>query len=746
MDSETTMAGWPGARWTGVPGASLWCRVRARRTGAVLGFVAAAGLLLAGSAPLGAQEPREDFPGEPPQPLPAEDVSFPEVGRDTLDNGLELVVVENHEQPVISARLYVPAGAAADPEGKEGLASLTASVLDKGTGSRSAADIASAVEGLGASLGAGASKDYGFARVTSLTKHFPRVMEIFADVVKNATFPDEEFDTQQRRTVSGLRAQLGQPGVLASRKFSSVVYGEHPYGEDPEPGSVGNIAAEDLRAFHSERWVPEGSLLILAGDIDLAGARRFARRWLGDWEGPAPPAPGMPDPPAREGRRIYLVHRPASVQAVLRVGHLGLERESEDRHAVDVMNRILGGGANARLFLILREEKGWTYGAYSSFSDPRDVGTFSARAEVRTPVADSALAELLDQIRRIREETVSGEELEDARSYLTGHFPLEIETPEEVASRVADALLQGRGVEYLESYRSRVREVDARDVRRVAREYLHSDRAAIVVVGDARELYEKLVPFGPVTLFDEEGEEIQLADLEVRRSGVELSAERIREGTFTYGLMFRGNRAGQLEMTVERLEDGNYRVTESLSGAVGNQTTRYVMTPSLGPVSVTQEGQMGPVSAKMDLDYSGSRVTGTAIVPRQGQGEGGRPEMEEISVDTALAAGTIDQNMAGPAVLAASLAEGAEFRLPSYSPRSGVTALRAEVTGEETVEVAAGTFDVYRIQVRVGQQTLSMLVSRQAPRFLIRQEVAGAPVTLELEEGPGGSEDGSDSP
>jgi predicted Zn-dependent peptidase len=293
-----------------------------------------------------------------------------------------------------------------------------------------------------------------------LTDLLPTVPEVLADLVRHPTFPVEEVANQKERTSSALQQQLSQPNALASRRFRSLVYGDHPYGDDPRPGDVEGLTRADLRAFHETRYTPRGSLLVFAGDIGLEEARGIARGRFGDWDGPPGEARELPAPPEPDSLRIHLVHRPGSSQSSVWIGHLGPAEGTADRHALDVLNQVLGAGPASRLFRILREEKGWTYGAYSQFTEPRHRGYFVASADVRPPVTDSTLAETMDQLRRIRDEPVSEDELRDAKSYIVGHFPLEIETPQQVASRVADVLLRGLEIDYLETYRCRSAAVD----------------------------------------------------------------------------------------------------------------------------------------------------------------------------------------------------------------------------------------------------------------------------------------------
>jgi zinc protease len=677
--------------------------------------------LLAAPAGLAAQQ---GFPSKAPPPLKAKPVHFPAVGRDTLSNGLRLVVIENHEQPVVSVRLYLPAGATADPEHEAGLADMTASLLDKGTKTRSADQIASAVEGVGASLNEGADDDFTYVAATTLTKHLPAVLEIFSDVVRNPTFPDDQLETMRKRELSGLQVQLSQPSVLAGRQFSREVYGKHPYANAPTPESVKAITRQDIEAFHAARYDPSGALLVFAGDIDLAGARQAAEKYFGGWSGKAPVQATPPAPPAPSPTSITLINRPGSVQSEIWMGNLAIRPDNPDAIPLDVMNRILGGGANARLFLILREQKGWTYGAYSQITSPRDKGYFVATAQVRTPVTDSSVNEMLHQIRRMRTQTVPDSEVQTAEDYLTGHFPIAIETPEQVASQVADALLRGLGIGYLESYRDRVAEVKPADVQRVAREYLHPDSLDIVIVGDAAKLYDELKAIAPVRLQDVDGSPLQPSDLAVKRSAVKLDASRARTGSFEYDLMVQGKSFGSYTLTLGKGEQaGSWKLEEKLQAPMGSQTGTYVFQGDLTPISAAEQG--GPAST--DLHYASGHVSGTATLPTpQGQ-------TKEQKIDTDLPDGTLDGSASVAIVLASPLADGFDLQVPIYAAGQGVQQLSAKVTGADSVTVAAGTYQVYKVEVtgQAGQKIL-FYVTKEAPHLLVKEEFEGRPVTLEL--------------
>jgi zinc protease len=416
---------------------------------------------------------------------------------------------------VASIALFVPSGRAMDPPERAGLASITANVLTKGTTTRNALEIAETIEGVGGSLNAGATDDWLSINASVLAEHLPLAFDLLADVTRRPTFPPEEVELTRRRTLSGLQAQLGQPGAIAQRRFVREVYGaEHPYGVVAVPGTVQGLQRADLEAFYRQHFTPDRALLVVAGAVDRVQVEEMARRHFGDWERRPAPPPAFPQPPAREGTTVYLVHRPGSVQSDIWVGHTGVRPDHPDYFPLQVMNQVLGGGAESRLNIVLREERGWTYGAFSRFTRPRDVGFFLANAEVRPEVTDSALVEMLSLIRTLRDQPVPPEQFEAATSFLAGSFPLRIETPGQIASQVAQARLLGVPVEMVTEYPTRIREVTPADVQRVAREHLRPDHAVIVIVADAIQVLPMVEGIAPVVLYDVEGQLLDPAGLQ----------------------------------------------------------------------------------------------------------------------------------------------------------------------------------------------------------------------------------------
>src|SRR5690606_25689356 len=420
---------------------------------------------------------------EPPAPAPMRPVEFPAFHERTLSNGATVIIVENHEQPVVSLNLRLPSGAKHDPAGKAGVAAFTAALLDKGTSTRSADEIAETIDFVGGSLSAGAGDDAISVGSSVLTAFLDTALVLMSDVVRNPTFPEREIETERQRTLAGLQANLAQPQYLAERQFFREVYGDHPYGAMPAQESGRAITREDLVAFHRTYFQPSGAVFVVAGDVQPDDIMRRLERHFGDWKGAAPARAALPEPAERSAREDVFVHKPGAVQAVIRIGHLLPPATHPDWIALDVVQRILGGGTTGWFFQTLRQEKGYTYGAYANLTQRLEPGYFQAWAEVRNEVADSALAEFFRLIGNLRDADVPAADLRTAKDFMTGSFPLQIETPQQVANRIASARLLGLPNDHVATYRDKVAAVTAADVRRAAQAHIRPDRAVVVVVG-----------------------------------------------------------------------------------------------------------------------------------------------------------------------------------------------------------------------------------------------------------------------
>jgi zinc protease len=443
-------------------------------------------ILLAGTAPAWAQQPR-DWPGEsPPRPLPAREVKFPPYEVRTLDNGLQVVVVLHHEQPVVSMRMLVRAGAAQDPAGKGGVATLTAALLDQGTTSKTAQQIADTIDYIGGGLGTGAGSDLSFINVVVMKDSFDLGMELLADVARNPAFAQDEIDRQRQQALSALQVSQNDPDYLASVVFDRLVYGFHPYGlpNSGSPESLASIERADLEAFHRRYFVPNNTILAIVGDVTSDEAFAAVNRVFGKWARGDISAPKLPEPPSPT-RRIVIVDKPDAVQTEVRVGHLGIPRKHQDYMAVDLAFKILGGEGSNRLHRVLRSERGLTYGASADIQTSKMAGDFVAETDTRTDTTGEALRLIVEEFSRLQRERVHERELADAQAYLAGNFPLTIETPDAIATQVLNAVFYELPLDEIGTFRERVQAVTPDDIQRVARAYVRPDRLSIVLVGNA---------------------------------------------------------------------------------------------------------------------------------------------------------------------------------------------------------------------------------------------------------------------
>jgi zinc protease len=432
----------------------------------------------------------------PPPPLPARPIHLPRPFETTLSNGLKVVIVEDRRLPLISYRLTFRTGDAQDPTELPGLTDLMAGLLTEGTASRSSREIADEVARIGASLTAGANSDYTTVASSSLASFSDVVLELMADVTLRPSFPENEVELTKQNTIESLKQQRAQPSFLATEMVSRVMYGDHPYAVvAPTPESIKATTRDRMVSFHRARLVPNNAVLILVGDLNSDQVLKRIEQLFGDWNPGEIAVENFPAPPLRSSRSAYIVDRPGSAQSNIVIANAGMTRTSPDYFPMLLMHTVLGANASSRLFMNLREEKGYTYGAYSTLDARRTAGTFRASAEVRTPVTGDSLKEFFYELNRIRAERVSQKEIEDAKSYLTGVFPIRLETQEGLIDQVVQIKMFGLPDDYLETYRDRVQAVTIDQIMDVAVRYVTPDKAAIVIVGDGRHIVDQVEPY-----------------------------------------------------------------------------------------------------------------------------------------------------------------------------------------------------------------------------------------------------------
>lgn len=698
-----------------------------RQTNRLLRF-AVAGLAVSAvpTFPLTAQD---SFPSKPPAPTPLAPVRFPPFQEVTLANGMTLLVVPNHEQPIISVNLSFRAGAIYDASGKEGTAEFVAQLLTKGTPTRTAEQISATIEGVGGSLSASSGDDFLTVSVDVLSDHADLAFDLLGDVTRRATFPADELELARTQALSALALALSQPENVADRFFNREVYGRHPYGRSSTTDSYKAITQDDVKRFAATRLRPRGALLVIAGDVTLARAQALAQQAFRGWVGTPALVVAPPPPPIHSATDILLVHRSGSVQGNVVIGNTTFLPTDPGYYASRVATQVLGGGVDARLFLILREQKSWTYGSYARLDRKRGLGNFEATFEGRTEVVDSALVELLHQIDRMRTELVPDSELTNVKGFLVGSFPLTIETPQQIASVIANARLLALGPDYVRLYRERLAGVTRLQLRAAAARTYHRSALTIVVVGDAEQLYDRLRAIAPVRLVDIDGKPLTLADLHPQAGPPTLDRAQLVTRSDSFQIVIQGRPLGVMTAHLEAGADSVvYTEQTQIGGGAVQQNTTVRFDPGDWSVTqVDQTGSQGGQTVETHLAYAGGRVKGRSVTPQPS----GTPKTTDI--DTALVAGTYDDNALSTIVTALPLAAGQTFNVNVFeSGQNRSTVMQIKVSEGGAVTVPAGTFQTFRLDIAGGQVPIVMAVAKDTPRRIVKIELVGAPFLFEL--------------
>lgn len=474
---------------------------------------------LAGAAnPASAQV--RSWPSErPPKPLPARGFTFPSYDLRTLPNGLQVVVVPHHEQPAVTLQLLVRAGSAQDPADRAGVAGMAAALLDQGTTSRAAREIADAIDSIGGTLEVLTGTDLTFARVAVMKDSFGAALELLSDICRAPAFSDDELTRQRQQLRSALRVSYDDPDHVADATFKRVVYGLHPYGlpGSGTPASIERITRDDLVRFHERYFVPNNSLLAVVGDVSADEAMSQVERVLGDWLRRDVPDQSGLDPPAPE-RRVVVIDRPEAVQTEIRVGHVAIARADRDYLALEMAVRVLGGEGANRVQQILRMNRGLTYGASADLQAYRVSGDIAVATDTRSETTGEAVRVVIDEFSKLRREAVRERELDDVKAYMTGSFPIGIETPVAISTQVLNALFYGLPLRELQDYRDRVNAVTPDGIQYVTRAHLRPDRLTVVLVGNYAAFRNQLRGVGlrdvqvvPITKLDLEAADLRAA-------------------------------------------------------------------------------------------------------------------------------------------------------------------------------------------------------------------------------------------
>jgi predicted Zn-dependent peptidase len=444
--------------------------------------IAAAGVSL-----FAQQAPDRTHPPEAGAP-PA--LHLPAIQKHKLSNGLPIWIAELHEVPVAQVNLLFRSGSSSEPGRKFGVSSLTAAMLEQGAGSRSALEIADAIDYLGADLSAGSGYDSSVLRLHVPVARLADALPIMADVALRPTFPKDELDRQRQQRLTTLLQGRDDPPTIAAVTFARVLFGvEHRYGT-PMSGTAETLKAfttDDLRSFYASTYRPDNATMIVVGDVKADAVLPQIEKNFGGWKATGAPAAPVKFPPVEQpaARTVYLVDKPGAPQSQIRIGWIGVARSTPDYFPLVVMNTILGGSFSSRLNMNLREQHGYTYGASSNFDMRAAAGPFQAAAGVQTDKTSEALKEFFNELTGIQK-TVPAEELTRAKNYVALHYPASFETTGDISRRLEDAIVFHLPDDYFAKYVPAIQGVTAADVQRVAEKYIAPGRFAVVVVGDQK--------------------------------------------------------------------------------------------------------------------------------------------------------------------------------------------------------------------------------------------------------------------
>jgi zinc protease len=438
-------------------------------------------------------------------------VKLPEPQEIKLANGLTVLVLERHELPTVSLALWIETGALADPKDLPGLASFTADMLREGTTSRPSAQLAADVDDIGAALNTSAEFGSSVSTVSAsgLVDNLDKILDLMSDVVLNPTFPEDELEKYKTRQLADLEEQRSDPDFLSREKFFQVLYRGFPAAViSPTPDSVKGVTVEQLKRFHEQYYAPNNAILGVAGDITLEQLKPLLDKHFGGWKNRPVTQPNLGVLPPPAPRKIFLVDRPKSVQTNIVAGDYAVRRGDPDYIPLYVTNRILGGGPTGRLFLNLREEKGYTYGAYSYFTGDIYRGPWIASTEVRNAVTDGSMHELMAEFKRIRTQKVPETELDDARRSIVASFALSLERPSTLLRYAMTVKYYNLPKDYYNRYPEEVAKVTPEVVQQMAEKYVDLDHLQVVCVGDGSQIKSVLEKYGPVEVFDTEGKPV----------------------------------------------------------------------------------------------------------------------------------------------------------------------------------------------------------------------------------------------
>lgn len=451
-----------------------------------------------------------------PKPGPAPEINLAEPMSFELNNGLKVMVVENHKLPRVSIQLTIDNPPILEGD-KAGVSSLTGSLLGLGSKNISKDDFNEEIDFLGARLNFGAQSAFA----SSLSKYLPRMMELMADAAINPNFTQEEFEKEKEKLITGLKTEEKDVSAIAGRIQRALAYGKnHPYGEYASEATVKNVTLTDIEAFYRDYFVPANAYLVVIGDVNFDEVKKLVEEYFTPWTKAVPPSFSFSQPNDAQYTQINFVDMPNAVQSEIAVQNLvELKMKNDDYLPALVANQILGGGGEGRLFLNLREDKGYTYGSYSSIGDDKyEVSRFRATASVRNVVTDSSVVEILKEIDQMVNEPVTEKELANTKAKYTGRFVMALEQPQTIANYALNIEKEGLPKDFYKTYLERIDKISIEDVQNAAQKYFSSSNARVVVAGKGSEVLENLEKVSvngkklPVLYYDKTGEKTTKPD------------------------------------------------------------------------------------------------------------------------------------------------------------------------------------------------------------------------------------------
>jgi len=427
----------------------------------------------------------------------------------TLPNGLRLIVVRQTAVPKVSVLLTILSGYSSDPPELTGLANMTADAVQEGTTTKTSREIRRAVFGMGGSLSSTLSQDFSTLGARGLAEFAPQLVALVADVAINPTLPADEIAILKQQRLQNVMQQKASPQFLANREFRRALFGMHPYARTSETDAT--LQAMDrakLVAFHRDHYRPNNAFLIVVGDVAPDAIAAAAEKSFGGWTRGDVPKPSFPAAPPLTGRRVYFVQRPNSIQSSISIGNVAVKRSDPRWYDVMLANTIYGGAFNSRIVRNIREEKGYTYSPQSIVTGFADAGFYRFAADVRNEVTGATLTEVFKEIDKLRAEGSDGAELQGAKSYLRGVFPIQTSTQDGLAALLNNVYVFGLPKDYPETFRERIAAVAPAQVKSGAQALLGSDDVVIVIVGDWAKVKDQLAAYKDITFLDADGTKI----------------------------------------------------------------------------------------------------------------------------------------------------------------------------------------------------------------------------------------------